>query len=99
MSRFVPDASVPGHQCFGSTGKIAEDVRQLAIARLVEGEGHLALAGLLRPDDIGITPGVERLCAFSVSKVQMTSSTAIGWPSCQRAAGLRRNFAQAKSAG
>ena len=38
----------------GQHQQLADDVRQLAVARLVEGEGHLAVAGLLRLDDVAV---------------------------------------------
>ena len=67
---------------------------------LIEGEGHLAVAGRLGLGHIGCSICCRcGLCAFSVSNDQTTSSVVIGVPSCQLAFGFRRNFAQEKSSG
>ena len=39
-------------EVLGQHVELAEDVRQLAVAFHVEGEGHLVVAGLLRLDDV-----------------------------------------------
>ena len=64
MSRCLPLASVPSHQCWGRTDELAEDLGQLAVAGLVEGEGDLAGRGLLGARDVGVVlreVGVELL--------------------------------------
>src|SRR5689334_1228358 len=38
----------------GQDGKLADDLRQLAVARPVESEGYLAITGLLDRDDVAV---------------------------------------------
>ena len=66
--------------------ELPDDLRQFAVARLVEGELDLALADLLGLDRrAGNRTRRCGLFVFSASNEKMTSSGVTGWPSCQRA--------------
>ena len=79
--------------------QLPHDLRQFAVALLVEGELHLALAGLLGLGDVGIVEGVGGAVGLQASNEKITSSAVTGLPSCQRASGRRRKVTEEKSSG
>ena len=54
MSRFLPEASLPSHQCLGQHPELPEHDRHFPIAGGIERERDLALAGLLDLHDVAI---------------------------------------------
>ena len=60
MSRFLPDASLPSHQCLQHS-ELPEDRRHFPIAGGIESERDLALAALLDPHDVVVKPPMKRL--------------------------------------
>ncbi len=60
-SRLLPCVSVPSHQCFGSTLSWPTICGSSRLPGLIEGEGDLALAGLLRLGDMAVISRIVRM--------------------------------------
>ena len=68
---------------FRQDGELADDLRQLAIARRVEGEGDLVLAGLLRLGDVTVIGG--KLRAVFLERRRKKKSRPPASPACRHA--------------
>ena len=73
---------------FRQHDKVADDLRQFAVALLVEAKFHLAVGDGDRFGDIGEVAGICGLLALRKLKDQITSSAVIGLPSCHLARGI-----------
>ena len=90
-SRFAPVRRRRPPTNASAARDLADDLRQFAVVLLREGEGDLALAGLLRLRRRSCSRRRNvGLFAFRVSKEKITSAAVTGLPSCQRASGRRR---------
>ena len=67
--------------------ELADDLRQFAVAGPIEGEGHLALAGLLRLHDVAIIGGELRIVLLERYRTRRSRPRAS--PACRRASAPR----------